>query len=159
MAFLLLVDAPKNSSQLERPDVKSSSDRFASGGGSNDVLVVVRCFGFDVLLLLLLLFEVVLLRSTLGWKGDVDIIASDIGFTDGFAFRCDFVFFAFVGCRGEDSEMMDGMTDAGDGGGGDVCCDAALRLDSAEMAFSFAIDSASLLAMSASNFFLFRSLS
>ena len=65
--------------------------------------------------------------------------------------------FAFVGCRGGDSDMLDGMSDAV--GGGDDCCDAALRLDSAEMAFSFAIDSASLLAISASNFFLFRSLS
>ncbi len=68
MAFLLLLDDdwPKNSSQLERPDVKSSSERLASGGGSNDVLVVVRCFGFGVLLMLLLLLEAALLRSTLG---------------------------------------------------------------------------------------------
>ena len=37
--LVLLEDCPKNSSQLESPDVKSSSDRLARGGGSNDVLM------------------------------------------------------------------------------------------------------------------------
>lgn len=68
------------------------------------------------------------------------------------------MFLTLAVCLGDVSDTMKGISDADDDDD-DCCDDAALRLDSAEMAFSLAIDSASLLAISASNFFLFRSLS
>ena len=63
------------------------------------------------------------------------------------------------GSTGSDVDVVDDTDDGGGGSGGDCDKDPALRLESADMTFSFAMDSASLLAISASRFFRFRSLS